>query len=278
MARHCRPLIHVSLVRQWNPLLGFLDRDLLAWAHTILLVFQETTHIRSKVGSSSRLHFLEVFYRRVPKVGWSFQDQLFNVKFVLLLELWLHQDRSHVFGLSFTILHLGSFSHLWVLHQTKVLEKRRESFAIIFWNLGKNDFHGDLFSKTRSHSLILQQLVVTFEVFLEILGFQDEHVVWSGNNLTPLEMLPRRSDYILNQFGSGSYELLANRYFLVWAQELTQINLRIYSRNTVESLWYWALKDVAGVFGALILQELAREESSFEVVCLFEIPPKVVNV
>ena len=204
MARHCRPLVHVSLVRQWNPLFGLFDWDLLAWTHT-LLVFEETANIWSEIGSPSWLHFLEVFYRRIPKVGWCFQNQLFDVKFVFLLEFRLHQDWSHVFGLSFTILHLSSLSHLWVLHQTKVLEKWRESFAIIFGNLGKNDFHGDLFSKTGPYSLILQQLIVTFKVLFEILGFQDEYVVWSGNNLASLKVLPRWSDYVLNQYGSGSY-------------------------------------------------------------------------
>lgn len=218
MARHCRPLIHVSLVGQRNPLFCLFDRNLLCRTQ-VLLIFEVASTLSEIATASARLHLFEIFDWWVPKIGRRFQDQLLYVKFVFLLKLGLYQDRGDMFCLRLTILHLGRFTHLRVLHQAKVLEKWREPFSVVFGDLGQNDFHGDLFTQTGPHSLILQQLIVALEVLFKVLGFQDENVVGFRHNFSPLKMLPRRSYNILDQLRCWSDELLSYRYLLILSQK-----------------------------------------------------------
>ena len=132
--------------------------------------------------------------------------------------------------------------------------KRREVGSILFWNRSHNYFEVDLLSQTDAHSLVLQQLIVTFKVLSTATGFKYEIMLgrfW-------LDRLPylfeNCSSNVLNKFARGSYELLFYYYrlFVVWVK-FRDVNLCFYVYLVIECFTKRRLEHIAWVRRSFIL-------------------------
>lgn len=77
---------------------------------------------------------------------------------------------------------------------------------VVFRDLCKNQLHDRFFPQTKTYTLILQQLIIAFEVFSAAIYLQNEVETWLGLYLKPFSLVIHTPKNVSDELISTGHE------------------------------------------------------------------------